>query len=428
MSGATAVATRDPRRTFMFWLAPTLAVVLLALFLGGAYLGGNVNPKANLHGYPLAIVNADRGADGVDGSRITAGDDVESGIVEGIDADQFDLRHLTGEEAIAQMNRGELYGAIVIPEDFSARLNAWGIGTMVANEVEAPVLRIVSNPRVGVGASMIMRQVGIEVGERVDDAVGKQLMGRVDAAVADAPEGAPAPTGTSLAAAAHPVDVEFRDFRPLPDGTGNGLSAFYWTLLVVLAGFTGAMITGQIVDNRLGIHALEWGPVTVRHPRPEVSRVGTLVAKFGMSATQGAVVAALYVLVGHLVGMPIDDPVALWGFSAAMIVAVGWVCHAINALLGNPGLIVNLIAFIVLGLPSAGGTLPPEAVPEVFRALGAVSPMHQIYLGSRSLLYLDGSWESGIGRALVYAVVSVVAAVVVGLGGARWFDRRGWKR
>ena len=420
--------TRDPRRTLMFWLAPTLAVAVLAVFLAGAYLGGNVNPRQNLHGFPVAIVNADRGAGTLDGGRLDAGDQVVDGLVDGIDAGQFDLRHLNGSEAIDQMARGELYGAIVIPEDFSARVNAWGIGTMVGNDVVAPEIRIVSNPSAGLGASTIVKEMGFEVGDEVDAAVGKQVLEKVEAAAADAPEGAAQPTGTALAAAAHPVDVKFEDFHPLPDGTGNGLSAFYWTLLIVLAGFTGAMVTGQIVDNRLGIHSLEWGPIFVRHSHLPVSRLATLVAKFGMSATQAALVAALYVLIGAIVGMPLHAPFALWGFTAAMILAVGWVSHAINALLGNPGLIVNLIAFIVLGLPSAGGTLPLEAVPEFFRVLGLISPMHQIYLGSRSMLYLGGTWESGVGHALVYAGVSVIVAVVIGAAATVWFDRMGWRR
>ncbi|MFC3850322.1 YhgE/Pip domain-containing protein [Corynebacterium hansenii] len=424
----TEAKPRDPRRTFMFWFAPTLAVALLTIFFGGAYLAGNVNPRENLHDFPVAIVNADRGADTVDGSHLNAGDKVVDGLVEGIDPNQFDLRHLTGQEAIDQMSKGELYGAIVIPENFSSRLNAWGIGTMVGNDVVAPDIRIISNPAAGLGAQTIVKEMGFQVGDRVDDAVGKQLREKVQAAIDEAPEGAPSPTGTALAAAARPVNVKFEDFHPLPDGTGNGLSAFYWTLLIVLAGFTGAMLTSQIVDNRLGIHSLEWGPFFVRHTHHGVSRLGTLVAKFGMSATQAALVAALYVLIGTIVGMPLGSPFALWGFTAAMILAVGWVSHAIIALLGNPGLVVNLVAFIVLGLPSAGGTLPLEAVPEVFRVISLVSPMHQIYLGSRSMLYFGGTWDSGVGQALAYAGISLVGAVIVGVAAAVLYDRKGWHR
>lgn len=415
----------SPRKRILFWVAPTVAVLLLALFFGGAYLGGNVNPRANLHEFPVAIVNADRGAKTIDGTVLHAGDQVVDGLVDGIDPEQFDIRQISGDEAIAQMSRGELYGAIVIPENFSSRLNAWGIGTVVDNEVTAPDIRIVSNPRTGMGTATVMKELGFEVGARVDDAVGKQLLERI--ADAEGPDGN-TPTGTALAAAAHPVDVRFEDFHPLPDGTGNGLSAFYWTLLIVLAGFTGAMITSQIVDNRLGVHSLEWGPIVVRHSRAKITRLSTLVAKFGMSATQAAIVAAAYVIIGEIVGMPIHGPMKLWVFTATMILAVGWVSHAIIMLLGNPGLVVNLVLFIVLGLPSAGGTLPLEAVPEFFRLLGHVSPMHQIYLGSRSLLYLDGSWESGLRDALIYAGVSVVVAVVLGSLAATWFDRRGWRR
>lgn len=162
------MSTRDPRRTLAFWLAPTLAVALLTIFFGGAYLTGNVNPKKNLHEFPIAIVNADRGAGTLDGTELRAGDQVVEGIVDGIDDEQFDLRQLSGQEAIEQMSRGELYGAIVIPENFSSRLNAWGIGTMVDNEVVAPDIRIISNPAAGLGASTIVKEVGFQVRTQVE--------------------------------------------------------------------------------------------------------------------------------------------------------------------------------------------------------------------------------------------------------------------
>lgn len=418
----------DPRRALMFWLAPTLSVVLLGVFLAGAYLGGNVNPRENLHDYPIAIVNSDIGATMVDGTRLEAGKQVAEGIIANIDHDQFDVRELSGNEAVDEMARGDLYGAIVIPQEFSARLNAWGIGALVANEVEAPELRIVANPRVGVGATAIMRIVSDEVGVRVNEQVGAQLVERVRAAAAESPEGAAPPSGTALAAAAHPLRVTYNEFRPLPDGTGNGLSAFYWTILIVLAGFTGAMMTSQLVDSRLGFIPFEVGPFVKRSEHLSSSRKLVLALKFAMAAVQAPVVAALYVVIGAFVGMPIIYPVSLWAFTTAMILAVGWVSHVVLAVLGNPGLIVNMIAFVILGLPSAGGTLPLEAVPEAFRLLGMVSPMHQIYLGTRSMLYLGGTLASGVGQALIYAAISVVGAIVVGFGLTAWFDRRGLAR
>lgn len=420
-------------QSMFFWVAPTLVVVILASLLGAAYLGGNVNPRKNLHGFPVAIVNADRGAGTIDGGRLDAGDDITAGLLEQIDGNDFDVTVMNGREAIDAMSKGELYGAIVIPENFSSRLNAWAIGTVVDNDVTAPEIRIVGNPRVGPGALAVMREFGHEVAPRVNESVGEKLIDRLEAAHAenmagDTGDGDVALGGALRAAAAHPVNVVFEDFHPLPDGTGNGLSAFYWTLLIVLAGFTGAMVTSQIVDNRLGVIPLEVGPKIIRRNRPGLTRTATLVVKLGLSATQAFLVAAIYIAIGHYVGMPIGDAWALWAFTAAMIVAVGWVSHAINAVFGNAGLIINLVIFIILGLPSAGGTLPLEAVPEFFRQLGHIAPMHQIYVGSRSLLYLDGAWDSGVGQSAVYAGVSVLSAVAIGLVVMKWYDRVGHER
>ena len=42
-------------------------------------------------------------------------------------------------------------------------------------------------------------------------------------------------------------------------------------------------------------------------------------------------------------------------------------------------------------------------------------------------MLLGGTW-SGVGHALIYAGVSVIVAVTIGLIAAVWFDRKGWLR
>ena len=65
------------------------------------------------------------------------------------------------------------------------------------------------------------------------------------------------------------------------------------------------------------------------------------------------------------------------------------------------GLIVNLFIFVMLGLPSNGATIPLEAAPKVFGWLATFEPMHQVFLGARALLYLDGRADAGLTHALV---------------------------
>lgn len=424
-AGSTGRAP-DPRRTVRFWLLPLLAVVLLATLLAGAYLGGNVNPKKNLHGFPIAVVDADWGATTVDGTRLEAGEEIADRLVDKLDDGRFDVRRLTPAQAREQMNRGELYGAIVIPHDFSQNLNAWGIGTAVPNEPVQPEIRIVQNPRAGLGAANIMAVVGRQVADGLETSIGDKLTetvreSRGEDELAETP-------GTATAAIAAPVRIHSEDFRPLPDGTGNGLSAFYFTLLIVLAGLTGSVMVNTLVDSRLGFMPSEMGPLVLRRPEVGVSRLGVFGVKVLLAFAASIIVSGIYVGIGGAVGMPIGRPWLLGMFTATAIFSVATVCQAINALLGNLGLLVNLLLFIIVGLPSAGGTLPLEAVPDFFRAYSHVAPMHQIFLGCRAILYFDGQWDAGLGQSLRFAGLAIIAALVCGALGTALYDRRGYVR
>ncbi|WP_448852872.1 YhgE/Pip domain-containing protein [Corynebacterium sp. 335C] len=422
---ADATPVRDPRRTARFWILPLMAVVLLATVLATAYLGGNVNPRKNLHGFPIAVVNADWGSDTVSGEKLHAGDEVEKGLKDAMSDGRFDVRELTAEEAREQMNRGELYGAIVIPYDFSQKLNAWGIGTAVPIDVEQPEIRIIDNPRAGLGAANVMNIVGRQVSERLEGSIGDRLVAQIKEVRGDEVKDTP---GTAMAAAAAPVKIAEEDFRPLPDGTGNGLSAFYFTLLIVLAGLTGSVMVNTLVDSRLGFMPSEMGPLVLRRPEVGVSRLGVFGVKVLIAAVAAVVVSAIYVAIGTAVGMPIGRPWLLALFTGVAIFSVATVCQAVNALLGSIGLLVNLILFIIVGLPSAGGTLPLEAVPEFFRAYSHVAPMHQIFLGARSVLYFDGQWDAGLGQSLRFALLATAAALLIGGLGTWLYDRRGFTR
>jgi uncharacterized phage infection (PIP) family protein YhgE len=84
--------------------------------------------------------------------------------------------------------------------------------------------------------------------------------------------------------------------------------------------------------------------------------------------------------------------------------------------------------FVIFSLPSAGGTIPLEATPPLFRWLGSFEPMHQIYLGARSILYFDGTIDAGLGRALLFCGAAAILGVVMGLVATTIYDRRNLTR
>ncbi|MEQ6903094.1 ABC transporter permease [Nocardioides sp. YIM 152588] len=435
-STATSTATRtdtdpaSPLRSRALWLVPSLAVTLVMGCLAATYLGGLVNTDANLSGFPLAVVNDDRGATAPDGTTVDVGDQIADSLVAGLDGDEFDVEVLSAAEADERMGAGTLYGVVLLPESLSADLLGWAAAVTSPADPDAatpaPTVELATNTRAGSMAAGIASAAGQRALAEVDAAVGEQVTAQVRAQLAAS--GADGLSAVEAAALATPLDIEVSAYDPLPAGTGRGLSAFYYALLLVMAGFSGSIGATTLIDARLGFVPDEMGPRYRHRPHSGLSRRTTLVVKWGVMALSAALVSTVYLAVGAALGMPIDHPWVLWAFGVAMIWSIAVVVNAVNALVGNLGMTVNLFIFIVLALPSAGGTLPLEAVPPFIRWLGSFEPMHQVYVGARAILYFDAGWDAGLGRALAAAGIAAALGLVVGLVGTRAYDRRGLAR
>lgn len=412
------------RVNFTFWAVPVAAVALVMSLLGLAYLGGNLNPERNLNEFPVAIVNSDVGTEMASGEFRRICDDIQSELKAQVD-DRFELRDLNVSEAQRQLGTGEIYGTLEIPRDFTMQVNAWAIGAVLDNEVSAPQMAVVTNPGAGVGAVQIMEIFGETATQAINDNLGEQLLAQVQEV---AEEENFELNGVTTAAMLQPLDVQFGSTDDLGDGTGAGLSALFWSLLLVLAGFTGAAITNVLVDGKLGVLPTEYGPLFITRRHMGASRLMTLLIKLGFVFIQAPIISGLFLWIGTTLGMVPSDTFTLWFFSAMMIAAIGIVAQTINALVGNPGLIVNLLFFIAFGLPAAGATLPLQAVPDFFRNVAPLMPLHQVYLGTRSILFFEGQWQAGLGTAIFWAIGAAAAAFVIGILGTWAFDRWGFNR
>src|SRR5690349_7943643 len=91
------------------WLTPAIVVTVLMAALAAMYLSGTVNSTDNIADFPVAIVNADTGADSPAGGRVAIGEQIVGGLRQQVDSDEFDLRVLTLAEAKDEMSRGEPY-------------------------------------------------------------------------------------------------------------------------------------------------------------------------------------------------------------------------------------------------------------------------------------------------------------------------------
>ncbi|MFQ6324869.1 YhgE/Pip domain-containing protein [Nocardia sp. CWNU-33] len=414
-------------------LLPVAVLTLLTTLLGIMYLDYVVDPEQNLHDFPIALVNQDVGDTiGAPGQekRVTFGDQVAAGLEQAVPADRIDLRVLGINEAQLQMQNGKVYGAIIIPSDFSKRLGIFGVGSVIPGDIERPIITLQTNPRTGAFATEIVNRIGAQALPQVNAQVGKQLTDQVRAQLAAPPGGPPAPelTGATRIALANPLQIVVEPFRPLPSGTGQGLTAFFFALLLLLAGLVGSMTIHTMVDAALGFVPTEYGPWFVHFPPTPISRFHTLLIKWGVMVLTATIVAAIYLVVAHALGMPIDHPLGLFLYSAFAIIAVGITGLSVLAAIGSAGLLVNLILFIVLGLPSSGGTVPIEATPKYFGWLAEFEPMHQVFLGVRAILYFDGNYDAGLARGFWMVVLGLAVGLVFGAIITRYYDRKGLHR
>ena len=93
--------------------------------------------------------------------------------------------------------------------------------------------------------------------------------------------------------------------------------------------------------------------------------------------------------------------------------------------MGTIGLVVGLFVFVILGIPSAGAAVPLQATPAWFEWLARFEPLHQVSIGTRSLLYLGGRADAGLSQSLEWSAAGLVIGVLFGVVVTRLYDRRG---
>ncbi|NNN29141.1 DUF3533 domain-containing protein [Streptomyces sp. S3(2020)] len=410
------------------WLMPSIVVTVVMAVLAAMYLGGMVSSPDDIDDFPIAIVNADTGATTASGQHIDVGRQIVDNLRKNVDGDKFDLHMLSLADAKSEMGEAKTYGAIVLPGDLSRKLAALSADATSTGSVERPVITVYTNQLASASSGSIVTKFADQALTRANQAVGEELITAVTSAKATGASHDRSLSGTARLVLSEPMDTRVAPFQNVPDGTGNGMSAMYYALLLVLAGFTGSLIASNLVDAYLGFIPTEMGPVYRLEGNSGYSRLATLTMKWALMTGLAVVVGTVYLGVAKWAGMPLEHPWTLWMLSVLVITAVAVVVQSILALLGGLGMVVNLFLFIVLSVPSSGGTMPLEASPSFLRFLSSFEPMHQIYLGTRSVLYFGATWDSGLGRAVIASLAAVVLGILVGFLGTRSYDRKGMVR
>ncbi|HZU48464.1 MAG TPA: hypothetical protein VFA16_14640, partial [Mycobacterium sp.] len=188
-----AAAGGRATRTVRFWLVPIVITLAVLSALAALYLGGILNPMSSLRHFPIAVVNEDAGP---------AGARIVDGVTAGLDKNQFDVRVLTRQEALDELNTARVFGMAVIPPDFSSKLRDLPQTAISAGPAVRPVITISTNPRAGtLGAS-----IAAQTFSRVMAVVNTQVGQRLTAQVAQQTGGAPLAGAVSLLLA-NPVEV-----------------------------------------------------------------------------------------------------------------------------------------------------------------------------------------------------------------------------
>jgi uncharacterized phage infection (PIP) family protein YhgE len=365
------------------------------------YLDGILQPMTNLRHFPVAVLNEDAGPTGAQ---------VVKGMLAGFDHDAYDVRVLDHNQAKTQMDTGQIYGVAVIPPNFSSKLQAYAKSALTPGRVERAVVIVSTNPRAGTLGATIAGQTLQRAVAMIDQRVGQRLSQEIKEQTGKAPE-----PGAVALMLANPVEVKVTVHNLLPDGTGNGMSAFYYALLLVLAGFIGSIMINRLVDSTLANQAT-------------ASRLRALLIEWVMIAMLALLTSTAYLLIAAKLGMPVQNNLALWLFGVFVILAVGVASTSLIAALGTVGLVVGIFVFVILGIPSAGAIVPLQATPAWFEWLAKFEPMHQVFVGTRSLLYLGGNAGSGLSQSLVWIAAGLAIGVLLGAGVTRIEDRRGRRR
>jgi YhgE/Pip-like protein len=401
-------------RVRTLWVIPLVVASVVVAVMTAWYIASVVNPLAHLSGLPVAVVNQDRGAV-IGTQRLQIGQQVQAGLVASpAVSGRLHLETLTLPQAEQAMGRDGLYATLVIPPGFTASLLTVA-GVHQAAAATAPQVEILTNN----GAGTVGTQLATGILQPALAVASRQIGHRLAPLV---PAGAQAPATRLLLA--DPVTVTTAQYRPLPNNTALGLSAFYVALLTILCGFVGATIVNSVADSALGYATSELGPRWSQRPPVPINRWQTLLIKWAIVAVLTAVLTAVMLLVAWGVGMDMPYPGLLWAFTWLCAASAGAGMIVLFAVAGSYGQLIGLLVFVYAGLASAGGTVPVEALPGFLHALSYAEPLRQVLAGTRSILYFDAQGVAGLTRGTVAAAAGLLFWLVLGTIVVRWYDRK----
>ncbi|MEU5083797.1 DUF3533 domain-containing protein [Streptomyces sp. DSM 40868] len=400
------------------WVGSGIILGLVSLAFALLYLGANIDPPGHLRDLPVGLVNADKGGT-VGGKSVRMGDEVTDKIATTPTDGKISWQRVDRARADELLAQGKLYGALVVPENFTASVA--GLSAPGGQRPIRPVLTVLTNQSAGSLGSSMASQASQKAAHAASSALGRHLT--------RAAAGQPAASAAERLLLADPVSVQVGDGHPLGSNSGMGLTAFYYALVLVVSGMLGANVLHSQVDAALGYGHSDLGPWRRQRPLVAASRAHTFAAAatlmLGLSLMMGSLIMGAAV---GILGMDAAHLPQLWLLSVCAVAAVGVGALALLAAFGTPGMLLVTMVFIAMAVPSAGATTPVEALPGFYRGLAEFEPLRQITGGVRSILYFDAQGAAGLSRAWVMTGVALAGGLGFGFGATWFYDRRGLHR
>ena len=405
-------------RTRKIWALPIVLASLLVGLIAVIYLGSVVNPSAHLHGLPVMLVNEDTGAN-VDGRHL----DLGANVVDALErsrpvTSRLALQPTTLAQAEARMNRAGAYATLVIPGTLTrSALLATGAPSRGKTPPAQAELDLKENQRLGsLGVSLAAGVIAPAIA-KISPHIGSEL----SALATPAARANPVMAGRL----ADPIALATSTYRPLPDHSALGLSAFYVALLTILSGFLGATLVNSSIDAALGYATSELGPHWSQRRPVAINRRQTFLTKWAIAAAAAPLLTGILLLVAAgALGMYAPHVLLLWLLCAlaALMIATGTL--ALLAAFGSIGQLLAMILLVYLSLASSGGTVPIQALPGVFNVVGHVEPLRQLLGGTRAILYFGARGDAGLTHSLVVIGVELLFWGAVGLAVTSWYDHK----
>lgn len=128
-------------------LVPILAVIFIPILYAGMFLWSFWNPYSHMQDLPVAVVNADTGAE-YEGESLTLGEDLVERLKEN---EEFQFHFVSKDEAYTDLDNQKYYMVVEIPEDFSTNAT-----TLMEDQPKMLQLKYVPNE----GYNFLSAQIG----------------------------------------------------------------------------------------------------------------------------------------------------------------------------------------------------------------------------------------------------------------------------